>query len=53
MKVFTPKPPAQKDVETLAISLKIADGTDILRVHTPIEHMEALLAAAHTENQFF
>lgn len=53
MKIFTPKPPAQKDVETLAVSLKIADKVDFLRVHTPVEHAEALLAAAHTENQFF
>ncbi len=53
MRVFTPKPPARKDVETLAVSLKIADKVDVLRVHTPIEHAEALLAAAHTENQFF
>ncbi|MBR1777543.1 MAG: dihydropteroate synthase [Alphaproteobacteria bacterium] len=53
MKIFTPKQPPQKDTETLAVSLKIAPKTDILRVHTPIEHKEALLAAAHAENQFF
>lgn len=53
MKVFTNKPPGQKDTETLGISIKIAEKTDILRVHTPLEHKEALLAAAHLENQFF
>ena len=53
MKIFTPKTPAQKDIETIALSLKIAQNVDILRVHTPIEHKEALIAAAHTENQFF
>lgn len=53
MKTFTTKAPAQKDIETIAVSLKIAKDTDILRVHTPIEHKEALIAAAHTENQFF
>jgi len=53
MKIFTSKAPAQKDIETIALSLKIAKDTDILRVHTPIEHKEALIAAAHTKNQFF
>ena len=53
MKTFTAKAPAQKDIETIALSLKIAKDTDILRVHTPIEHKEAMIAAAHTENQFF
>lgn len=53
MKVFTNKPPIQKDTETIGISVKIAEKTDILRVHTPLEHKEALLAAAHLENQFF
>jgi dihydropteroate synthase len=53
MKIFTPKAPEQKDLETISISLKIAKEIDILRVHTPIEHKEALIAAAHTKNQFF
>lgn len=53
METFTPKAPAQRDIETIALSLKIAKDVDILRVHTPIEHKEALIAAAHTENQFF
>ena len=53
MKIFTSKQPVQRDIETIALSLKIAKNVDILRVHTPIEHKEALIAAAHTENQFF
>ncbi len=53
MSIFTTKNPKQKDIETLAISTKIADKVDLLRVHTPVEHKEALLASAHMENQFF
>ena len=53
MNVFADKAPADKDVETIALSLKIAKNVDILRVHTPMEHRAALIAAAHTENQFF
>lgn len=53
MNVFTNKTPDQKDTETIGISIKIAEKTDILRVHAPVEHKEALLAAAHLENQFF
>lgn len=32
------------DFETLAISLKLSNKVDILRVHTPVEHQNALLA---------
>ena len=53
MNVFCDKKPENKDVETIALSLKIAKNADILRVHTPMEHRAALIAAAHTENQFF
>lgn len=53
MKAFTDRPAANRNTETLAISLKIANDVDILRVHTPLEHRRALLAAAHMENQFF
>ncbi len=53
MNVFSAEPPAKKDMETLAVSLKIAKNADILHVHTPIEHQNAFIAAAHTENQFF
>ena len=53
MKIFTDKPAEQKDIETLGLSVKMAPETDILRVHTPLEHKETLLAAAHLENQFF
>lgn len=40
------------DVETIAISLKIANKVDILRVHTPIEHQNALLAYRNLNNQY-
>lgn len=40
------------DFETLAISLKLANKVDILRVHTPIEHQNALLAYQSLNNQF-
>ena len=40
------------DVDTLAISLKIADKVDILRVHTPIEHQNALLVERSLNNQY-
>ena len=53
MNVFTENPASGRDTETLALSLKIAKDTDVLRVHTPMEHRLALTAAAHTENQFF
>jgi 2-amino-4-hydroxy-6-hydroxymethyldihydropteridine diphosphokinase/dihydropteroate synthase len=32
------------DIETTALSLKLANKVDIFRVHTPIEHQNALLA---------
>ena len=37
-----------KDADTLAISLALASKVDILRVHTPIEHQNALLAYRST-----
>ncbi len=40
------------DAETLAISLKIANKVDIIRVHTPIEHQNALLAERSLNNQY-
>ena len=40
------------DAETLAISLGLANEVDILRVHTPIEHQNALLAHRSINNQF-
>lgn len=40
------------DSETLAISLKLSNQVDILRVHTPIEHQNALLAYRSMDNQF-
>ncbi len=40
------------DAETLAISLGLSNEVDILRVHTPIEHQNALLAYRSINNQF-
>lgn len=52
MKVFSNVSTAERDVETLAISMKIANKVDILRVHAPLEHKRALLAVDHVNNQF-
>ena len=52
MKVFSNVSTAERDVETIAISMKIANKVDILRVHTPLEHKRALLAIDHINNQF-
>ena len=52
MKVFSNASALERDVETLAISMKIANKVDILRVHTPLEHKRALLAVDHVNNQF-
>ena len=52
MKVFSNASTLERDVETLAISMKIANKVDILRVHTPLEHKRALLAVDHVNNQF-
>ena len=37
-----------KDADSLAISIALAQNVDILRVHTPIEHQNALLAYRST-----
>lgn len=52
MKIFTKTEAANRDFETMAMSIKIAKNVDILRVHTPLEHKKALLAYNHLENQF-
>lgn len=52
MGAFSNVSTAERDIETLAISMKIANKVDILRVHTPIEHKRALLAMNHTNSQF-
>jgi 2-amino-4-hydroxy-6-hydroxymethyldihydropteridine diphosphokinase/dihydropteroate synthase len=52
MGIFTEAEANQRDIETLAISLKLARNVDILRVHTPVEHNDALLAYDHINNQF-
>lgn len=41
-----------RDFETLALSLGLSNKVDILRVHTPIEHQNALLAYKSIDNQF-
>ena len=52
LKMFTSKEANERDFETLSISMAIAKDVDILRVHTPIEHMSSYLAYNHTNNQF-
>ncbi len=48
MKKFSPLSASNRDIESLALSLKLgAQGTDILRVHDPINHQRAFLAQAH------
>ena len=52
IKTFSNAVTINRDIETLAISMKIANKVDILRVHTPIEHQQALLAENHVNGQF-
>ncbi|MBR2141003.1 MAG: dihydropteroate synthase [Rickettsiales bacterium] len=52
MSVFTEAIPINRDIETIAISMKLANKVDIIRVHTPVEHKRALLAQEHINNQF-
>ena len=52
MKIFQNNYSNNFDLETLAISLGLANKVDIIRVHKPVEHQEALLAYKHLENQF-
>lgn len=53
MSVFTQKSAAERDAETLALSVGLASNVDLLRVHTPVEHLRALSAVSHLNNQFF
>ncbi|MCQ2965302.1 MAG: dihydropteroate synthase [Alphaproteobacteria bacterium] len=53
METFSSKKPEKRDLETIAISLSICDKIDVLRVHSPIEHQQALKASNHMFNQFF
>ena len=50
--LYDSKEANERDFETLSISMAIAKDVDILRVHTPIEHMSSYLAYNHTNNQF-
>jgi dihydropteroate synthase len=52
MNIFTDSKSEARDFETVAISMKLAKDVDILRVHSPIEHMNALLALGHMYSQF-
>ncbi|MDR2078026.1 MAG: dihydropteroate synthase [Rickettsiales bacterium] len=52
MGIFSGNSPKLRDFETLAMSMKLAKDVDILRVHSPIEHMQALLAQGHLNCQF-
>jgi 2-amino-4-hydroxy-6-hydroxymethyldihydropteridine diphosphokinase/dihydropteroate synthase len=52
MDIFSDAEPERRDLETMAISLKLAKNVDILRVHSPVEHNKALLASDHVNNQF-
>lgn len=52
MKIFSDSEPIDRDPETIAISIKISKNVDILRVHSPIEHMNALLAYNHMADQY-
>ncbi len=48
MAAFTDRPAAQRDVETLGISLALAaQGADIIRVHQPMIHQRAYRAWSH------
>ena len=48
MNGFTARPPAQRDLETLGLSLALCQqGVDIIRVHSPLLHQRAYLAWAH------
>jgi len=53
MRVFTAANAPDRNEETLAMSVAMADKVDLLRVHTPVEHLRAIVAAGHLCNQFF
>lgn len=52
MNIFSNSEPIDRDPETIAISIKVSKNVDILRVHSPIEHMNALIAYNHMTNQY-
>ena len=41
-----------RDIESIAISMQIAQNVDIIRTHAPLEHQRALIAKDHCYNQF-
>jgi dihydropteroate synthase len=45
---FTDSPANERDAETLGVSFALArKGVDVLRVHDPVLHHRAFLAASH------
>ncbi|MDR2778510.1 MAG: dihydropteroate synthase [Rickettsiales bacterium] len=52
MNIFSSVGPELRDCETVAMSMKLAKDVDILRVHSPVEHMRAILAQGHVDSQF-
>lgn len=52
MKIFSNAEAKDRDFETIAISLKLMQDVDVLRVHTPLEHKRAFMGFEHLENQF-
>lgn len=52
LKMFNGEKPEERDFETIAISMGISENVDIIRVHTPIQHMSSYLAYSHIYNQF-
>lgn len=53
MSIFSNCPANERSLETVAISLELAkNGVDIIRVHNPIEHKRAFLAASHMHGQY-
>lgn len=53
MGVFSGVQAAERDTETLALSVRLMTQCDVLRVHAPVEHMRAVRAVSHLNNQFF
>lgn len=52
LKMFSNKKAEERDFETMSMSMGIAKDVDILRIHTPIQHMSSYLAYNHIYNQF-
>jgi hypothetical protein len=52
MRIFNNLAPESLDIETLAMSLALMGDVDIMRVHSPREHMRAMVAYNHSIGQF-